>query len=180
MDLHLGNNLLNDIQFRIDCLFHLRFIDFDANTIQAFTKDQLDRFDALPARNQSLMIDISNNPLACDCKLYEWVQSSKVTVRNDSNLQCHYFDNGNGKMLLKNYYQSSCNQVASVVPDTDHTTHRLANITMLAILCGLIVVLFYISARYSVDYFKHSGVSSSKVHYVVIQNYDDNRDVARV
>ena len=75
IDLHLGNNLLNDIQFRIDCLFHLRFIDFDANTIQAFTKDQLDRFDALPARNQLLTIDISNNPLACDCKLYEWVQS---------------------------------------------------------------------------------------------------------
>lgn len=178
LDLHLANNNLSRLHFRIDCLPRLRFLDLEANFIQTFTAKQLAQFDALPARNQSLMIDVSRNPFVCDCKtnLYAWMQTTKVVVRGNSSLQCH-LDIEKRELFLKDFYNSFCIQKASPFDETSHTTHVFANFVLLALLCGLIVLLFYISARYSMDYFRYSGVSSGKVHYVVIQNFDENREV---
>ncbi|KAK7604061.1 hypothetical protein V9T40_004334 [Parthenolecanium corni] len=179
LDLYLANNNLTKLHFRIDCLPRLRFLDLEANLIRSFTKKQLAQFDALPARNQSLTIDVSRNPFVCDCKtdLYAWMRTTQVVVRRNSSLQCR-LGTEKREILLKDFHQSFCAKIASGFDETSHTTHTFANLLILAILCGLIVLLFKISARYSIDYFRHSaGVSSGKVHYVVIQNFDENREV---
>lgn len=178
LDLHLANNNLSRLHFRIDCLPRLRFLDLEENFIRAFSPKQLAQFDALPARNQSLMIDVSRNPFVCDCKtnFYAWMQKTKVVVRGNTSLQCN-LGSEKRKLFFKDFHESFCVRTTTPFDETSHSTHVFANFVLLAVLCVLIVLVFYISARYSMNYFRYSTVSSGKVHYMVIENSDENRVV---
>ncbi|BET01015.1 LRR [Nesidiocoris tenuis] len=90
MDLHLGNNNLTHIKFKFACLERLRYIDFHANKITNLNENDRHLLDALPQRNQSLIIDVSENPLSCDDidSLYDWFHDTKVTIQSKEKIQC--------------------------------------------------------------------------------------------
>ncbi|XP_063225626.1 trophoblast glycoprotein [Bacillus rossius redtenbacheri] len=91
MDLHLGDNLLPGIGFNLACLGRLRFLDLEGNRISGLSEGELAMLDSLPARNQSVVVDLGDNPLPCDCsvrRLYTWLQTTRVQVRNKDALRC--------------------------------------------------------------------------------------------
>ena len=101
-----GNNQLTSIDFDIDCLRHLRFIDLEANAISALKPRDFLILDALPARKQNLTIDLSENPLSCGCEiqqLYSWLQHTDVDVRNKNKLRCKHSpsESSQGPLLMK-------------------------------------------------------------------------------
>lgn len=92
-DLHLGQNSLQGIHFELSCLTQLRFLDLERNKIRSLSDEDMATLDWFPEHNRSLTIDISDNPLTCDChRFYSWLQNTKVEVRNKNKLHCRNDD----------------------------------------------------------------------------------------
>lgn len=94
-DLHLGDNLLEEINFNILCLIHLRFLDLERNKFTQMKLRDLNTLDILlktPGRDTELVIDLTYNQLACDCtinNIQDWLKRTKVKIRNLDNLSCY-------------------------------------------------------------------------------------------
>lgn len=94
LDLHLGDNLLTEINFNITCLKSLRFLDLERNKFETLVPRDMQMLDTVQresGRSTSFMVDFTFNPFQCDCTinpLYEWMRSTNVTVRNRGNLMC--------------------------------------------------------------------------------------------
>lgn len=74
-----GQNSLQGIHFELSCLPHLRFLDLERNKIRSLNDEDMATLDWFPEHNRSLTIDISDNPLMCDCRrFYSWLQNTKV------------------------------------------------------------------------------------------------------
>uniref|UniRef100_A0A1A9WRT2 LRRCT domain-containing protein n=1 Tax=Glossina brevipalpis TaxID=37001 RepID=A0A1A9WRT2_9MUSC len=94
-DLHLGDNYLKDINFEVNCLKNLRFLDLERNKFE-FVKTHdlmlLNELNELPNRTTELVVDFNLNPFVCDCKISPfrtWIDSTNVTVRNKRALMCY-------------------------------------------------------------------------------------------
>lgn len=72
---------MNGVQFELNCLSHLRFLDLEYNDMKVVSEEDrrvLDKFSN--THNQSLTIDLSYNTLTGNCdKFYSWLQVTKVT-----------------------------------------------------------------------------------------------------
>lgn len=91
MDLHLGDNSLTELRFDIRCLPKLRFLDLQRNKFPTVPQRDLNMLDSFPKRNQTMTIDLSNNPFKCNCQLLpfvRWSETTKVNVRNVQYLKC--------------------------------------------------------------------------------------------
>ncbi|XP_062562187.1 phospholipase A2 inhibitor [Armigeres subalbatus] len=94
LDLHLGDNLLTEINFNITCLKSLRFLDLERNKFETLRPHDMKMLDSVQNekdRTTPFMVDFTFNPFQCDCvidPLYDWLRSTNVTVRNRENLMC--------------------------------------------------------------------------------------------
>lgn len=97
-DLHLGDNLLKDINFEVRCLKNLRFLDLERNKFEYVkTHDMmlLNELETRSDRTTNLIVDFNLNPFLCDCKIssfHTWILSTNVTVRNKNTLMCYQND----------------------------------------------------------------------------------------
>ncbi|XP_020718067.1 trophoblast glycoprotein [Ceratitis capitata] len=97
-DLHLGDNLLKEINFEVRCLKNLRFLDLERNKFEYVkTHDMmlLNELETRSDRTTNLIVDFNLNPFLCDCKIssfHTWVLSTNVTVRNKKTLMCYHND----------------------------------------------------------------------------------------
>lgn len=97
-DLHLGDNLLKDINFEVRCLKNLRFLDLERNKFEYVkTHDMmlLNELETREDRTTNLIVDFNLNPFLCDCKIssfHTWILSTNVTVRNKNTLMCYHND----------------------------------------------------------------------------------------
>lgn len=95
-DLHLGDNLLKDINFEVRCLNNLRFLDLERNKFEFVKSSDMRLLNELQEReNRSvdLIVDFNLNPFVCDCKISSfrtWLQGTHVTVRNQESLMCFH------------------------------------------------------------------------------------------
>lgn len=150
MDLHLGNNLLKEINFNVNCLKNIRFIDLEGNKFEYLKQKDLSSLDDLMSsrpQNQSLMIDLTKNPITCDCPIQtfkQWLGKTNVTVRNLENLFC---TRKNRKNYLLDLVLTRC-KVNSHRNTTSmgHTVTLVFLLIVLAcILTGLVGALIFIS-----------------------------------
>jgi len=181
-DLYLGNNELSELNFEIKCLPHLRFIDLEANKIERFTKENLDSFDSFPKNNRTLNIDIHKNPFTCDCvtnNLFFWLKRTRVTVRNNSTIKCHYLRNANVTVFLNEYHESDCQTISNPYVGilNESFEHEFLHHFFVITSSILVIALIYLSVKYSLVYCRHVVTPASKVHYIVITNPDENREV---
>lgn len=181
MDLHLGYNKLKNLSFNITCLPRLRFIDLEENAIERFTPSELSVFDSFPATNRSLSIDLCKNPFICDCvtnKLYSWLKKTRVNVRKNDTIQCHYMKNSYYTIFLKYYNATECEVTVSPYHGISVTDmHILMHYFYISVSSVLVLILIYLSLKYSFVHCRHSVVPPGKVHYVVIRNSDDRGEV---
>lgn len=95
-DLHLGDNLLKDINFEVRCLKNLRFLDLERNKFEFVkTSDMrlLNELEERDNRSVDLIVDFNLNPFVCDCKISSfrtWLQGTHVIVRNQESLMCFH------------------------------------------------------------------------------------------
>uniref|UniRef100_A0A6M2DUV4 Putative leucine-rich transmembrane protein n=1 Tax=Xenopsylla cheopis TaxID=163159 RepID=A0A6M2DUV4_XENCH len=175
-DLHLGDNLLTEIDFNVLCLKNLRFLDLERNKIEFFKKRDLYVLDQVnaPGREETLVIDVSGNPFRCDCvvsEFYSWLFRTNVTVRNKELLKCHRVQKHGGETLLSLPVEK-CRKVQTVVHDTSKmSTVTFMLIILIVILSGLVVALAYMSRdKLKLAFTPVIETVSKKVQYTTIRN----------
>ncbi|KAL1131743.1 hypothetical protein AAG570_011356 [Ranatra chinensis] len=150
MDLHLGTNKLSGIDFMVDCLKHLRFIDLEANAIKQLSLRDLSILDSLPDRNQNLTVDLSNNPLSCGCDIqdfFNWLKRTRVTIRNKDKLKCQNDLQGNDQSLVE-LKQVDCPRTVKVgVPVSQCPTESNHTVTFLAIALAVCLAMHVYTHR---------------------------------
>lgn len=197
-DLHLGDNLLKEINFDVGCLNNLRFLDLERNKFE-FVKMKdlmlLDKLEGFENRTTNLIVDFNLNPFKCDCdisSLYIWLKSTNVTVRNMNSLMCYRNKNEPVLIMDKNMQEcASSVQAATTMFNlataarfeieeignpkiSGHTATLIFLLIVLSmILVGLIVALVYVS-RDKIKYMVTPVLDnvSKKVQYTSIKDED--------
>lgn len=171
LDIHLSNNQLTGIDFNINCMSNLRFIDLEGNRIRGLSDEQLSALDTVQSGNKSLVIDLSNNPFSCGCNienLYSWLHTTRVIVRNSDSIRCIQ-DLSKNPLDPYAAYRNDCpSPVRTTLVDGNHGGHKLV---MLFVFCAVIAFLgavLYVS-RFGLKRLRPEfNTSSRKIHYTTI------------
>lgn len=178
LHLHLGSNIMKSLEFNLKCLPNLRYLDLESNMISRFTHEDLSNFDWL-SNEHEFALDIHRNPFVCDCNvnsLFLWLQKTKVNVRDKDLLKCHYLNNSTAEIFLKDLNLSDCNNTA-YTSSKRYEVHPYTKYLFFSLVTVLAVYLIFLSVKYTYVYCRHSIAPPGKVHYVVIRNQDDNKEV---
>ncbi|XP_037956048.1 toll-like receptor 4 [Teleopsis dalmanni] len=170
-DLHLGDNLLKEINFEVRCLKNLRFLDLERNKFE-FVKTHdmmfLNELENRVDRTTNLIIDFNLNPFVCDCKLssfHTWVLSTNITVRKKESLECYNKNYSNpirimemdmrdcaaaiaaATMMFNTAAEARYGKAKEELPHfNSHTVTLIFLLIVLSmILLGLVIALVYIS-----------------------------------
>ncbi|KAL7038066.1 hypothetical protein ACKWTF_009444 [Chironomus riparius] len=178
-DLHLGDNLLEEINFDILCLSHMRFLDLERNKFTQMRKADLYMLDMLgniPKRDTDLIVDLTYNQLACDCtvnNIQEWLTKTKVKIRNLDNLFC-YKQGHKYQPLLSVKYNKCHVQSRDTTIAKGHTIALVfLSVVILTILLTLVIMAIYIN-RNRIKKIVNPVMTnvSRKVHYTTIKDDD--------
>lgn len=178
-DLHLGDNLLDELHFNVLCLTHLRFLDLERNKFTQMKLKDLNLLDILaksPGRDTELIIDLTYNQLACDCtinNIQDWLKTTHVKIRNLDSLYC-YKKGRSYEPLLSAKYNKCRLQVRDSNTTVGHTVTLVFLLVVLStILLSLVTALIYIS-RDKIKKLVNPVMTtvSKKVHYTTIKDDD--------
>lgn len=176
MDLHLGDNLLEGLNFNINCLKKLRFLDLERNQFTMLKARDLNALDELAKsrKHVNLTVDFWDNPFTCNCSINffkQWLGISNVNVRNVAELSCT-------KKGRKNYIID----VALTCKVNSHknsttSTHKAILIFLLVVLTCILIGLVSLLIHLSKDKIKFIispafAKVTKKVHYSSITDDD--------
>lgn len=174
-DLHLGDNNLQELNFNVLCLEHLRFLDLERNqfqTVHVADLELLSTLENLAGRTDNLVVDFTYNPFTCDCNVFHfvnWLKNTRVTVRHAQDLMCYRTTDYSERMWTLQFRKCK-------VQSYDHQTtsgHTVTLVFLLAVLSFIMVALVGALVYVSKDRIKHfisPVVSSRKVHYTTIKD----------
>ncbi|XP_039289089.1 leucine-rich repeat transmembrane neuronal protein 2 [Nilaparvata lugens] len=162
-DLHIGQNNLHGVSFNITCMKNLRFIDLESNSIYTLTPKERARLDeAVTSRQHDLEIDLSNNPLSCNCEdIYNWLNSTKVDVRNKNKLHC---------VQSNQYKLPECNaKLIKMQPlIIDSNSYFLTSLLFLSLCASLALNIYSHRSRIEQTLVPAFHSVTKKVHYTSI------------
>lgn len=180
-DLHLGDNLLEELNFNVVCLTRLRFLDLERNKFTQMKLKDLNVLDIVsksPGRDTELIIDLTYNQLACDCtinNIQDWLKKTKVKIRNLDNLFCYKEGRSYQPLLSVKFTKCRVNQSRTHVPSRETHTAMLVFllVTFCTVLLSLVTVLVYIN-RNRIKKIVNPVMTnvSRKVHYTTIKDDD--------
>lgn len=180
-DLHLGDNLLEELNFNVVCLTRLRFLDLERNKFTQMKLKDLNVLDIVsksPGRDTELIIDLTYNQLACDCtinNIQDWLKKTKVKIRNLDNLFCYKEGRSYQPLLSAKFSKCRVNQSRAHVPRGETHTAMLVFllVTFCTVLLSLVTVLVYIN-RNRIKKIVNPVMTnvSRKVHYTTIKDDD--------
>lgn len=175
-DLHLGDNNLNELNFNVLCLRHLRFLDLERNrfeTVKERDMEALEMVQNAAGRSTALIVDFGLNPFTCDCptaQLVRWLYSTNVTVRHKEQLICHGGDDMHREWLMQVKHPRCAVKTHANATSTGHRIFLIFFLTVvISMLLSLIGALLYV-AKDRIKYFVSPVVSSRKVHYTTIRD----------
>lgn len=176
-DLHLGDNLLKEINFNVTCMKNLRFLDFERNKFDNVKVKDMALLDALerrPGRTDLLVVDFGLNPFVCDCNIVpfqKWLLHTLVTVRNKESLMC---SQSNDRII--DLEAPVCDVKAlPTVEEVASATHTAILVFLLIVLSFILLALLVVLAYMSREKIKHVMTPvldnvSKKVHYTTIKD----------
>jgi Leucine rich repeat len=178
-DLHLGDNLLEELNFNVLCLGNLRFLDLERNKFTQMKLKDLDKLDALeksPNRETELIIDLTYNELACDCTLnniQDWLKRTKVKIRNLDHLFCYKAGRQYQPLLSVKVNKCRVLNRASTTTKGHTITLVFLLVAFCTVLLSLVTVLVYIN-RNRIKKIVNPVMSnvSRKVQYTTIKDDD--------
>lgn len=171
LDIHLSNNQLTGIDFNINCMPNLRFIDLEGNRIRGLSDEKLSALDTVQSGNKSLVIDLSNNPFSCGCNienLYSWLHTTRVTVRNSESIRCIQ-DLSKNPLDPYAAYRNDCpSPVRTTLVDGNHGGHKLVMLFVFCAVLAFMSAVLYVS-RFGLKRLRPEfNTSSRKIHYTTI------------
>jgi hypothetical protein len=178
-DLHLGDNLLEELNFNVVCLKHLRFLDLERNKFTQMKLKDLNMLDVVTksqGRNTELIIDLTYNQLACDCtvnNIQDWLKNTQVKIRNLDNLFC-YTKGRQIQPLLSAKFSKCRVQSRNSTTTKGHTvTLVFLFVAFCTVLLSLVSVLVYIN-RNRIKKIVNPVMTnvSRKVQYTTIKDDD--------
>lgn len=181
MDLHMGDNNLREINFNIECLKHLRFLDLERNRFETLNQRDMNALTALsnlPGRGD-LVVDFSRNPFQCDCSIFDfvnWLRATNVTVRNRNGLMCYRTDEYTEPMLTLAFRKCTVRSLERTTTTGHQVTLIFLLVVLLFVMIGLIGALIYVS-KDRIKYFVSPVVSSRKVQYTTIRDDEIAQEV---
>jgi len=155
LDLHLSDNQLTDINFSIDCLEKLRYLDLEFNKIRNLGQPTLDKLDKVFGAKDAegrfkRQLDLHGNRFTCDCHmqpLKNWLNETVINLMNKDAMRC--FDGTpeiNAGRRIKNVNQFECQMKKEVANSGSHYAVTSTLLTILIILTGcLITVILWIN-----------------------------------
>ncbi|ETN63575.1 leucine-rich transmembrane protein [Anopheles darlingi] len=180
LDLHLGDNLLTELNFNLSCMPRLRFLDLERNRFEAVRPADLALLDDVqkqPGRITPLTVDFTYNPFVCDCSifpLYEWLDRTNVTVRNPEGLVC--FRNRQVREPILKLNVGKCRKFKTAdgsgsTADSHTTTLIFVLICLSCVLAVLVAGLLYVSKdKLKALLTPVVDSVSKKVHYTTIKD----------
>lgn len=140
--LYLGSNRLNSIEFNIDCLENLVYIDLQRNSIYRLDEDTTDRFDiAAKDGRKHFSLNFYGNPFVCDCRLrrfIRWLNTTSVDLAHRLEYRC--FDGNpteNVHALLGDVTNLSC----PIIPPHYKERMDAPSYRKLMVLCAIVSFL---------------------------------------
>lgn len=88
--LYLGDNRLFDLDFRIDCMPDINYIDLQHNSINQLSVEAMERIDQF-SKSKRLTVELQQNPFMCDCysqSFITWLKKTNVTLRDAPEYRC--------------------------------------------------------------------------------------------
>ena len=177
-DLHLGDNLLREINFNVICLKHLRFLDLERNkfeNVKLKDMNMLDTLQSLTGRDVNLIVDYTYNPFDCSCGLlnfYDWLQTTQVEVRNKEKLICYRNKQYEERIITLKLNKCRLNAINTKTGGNGHTITLIFLLIVLScILVGLIGALIYVSKDRLKNFLNPVlDTVSKKVQYTTIKD----------
>lgn len=169
-DIYLGNNNIPNVNFNINCMKRLRYIDLEQNNITKFTQKDLDAFDRAAQRHEDgLTLDLDNNPFRCDAAVkifYGWLLKTKVVIRNKRTLQCQHSRYGTRYIInLTNFAEAKHARVSKAL--------TILLVVLTIVLLSLVAAFAYLRKETMKN--KLSPIFDTitrKVHYTHIETQD--------
>lgn len=180
-DLHLGQNLLEEINFELLCLNNLRFLDLQQNRFTQMKLKDLNVLDNLlnTTGHSELIIDLTQNPLACDCtinNIKDWLKKTRVKIRNIDNLKCYKKEKFQSSALLLSIKHDKCRVQHKLSSSSKSHTVALVFllVVFLTLLMSLVTALLYMN-RNRIKKIVNPVMTnvSRKVHYTTIKDEPD-------
>ncbi|CAL4187018.1 unnamed protein product, partial [Meganyctiphanes norvegica] len=150
--LMLGDNRITDMDFVIDCLQELYYIDLERNNIARLSQtamERLDNFHGAPTRKERpLQIKLLGNPFVCDCRstdFYHWLLKTQVPLIEKEDYSCtDGFPHSNvGKHLLTVRSSDVCPTSMAAVAKFDVVMQK-GHLKVFLYPQGAILILSYI------------------------------------
>merc|ERR1719483_1843106 len=144
LDLHLGDNQLSDINFSLNCLKKLRYLELEFNKIRNLNQETLEKLDKVFGNTSNKQIDLHGDPFTCDCNmnpLYDWLKVTTARLANKKEMRCYDgFPAYNAGLRIVNVEELNCGPV-KVIADQNATSHHAVTSTLLGILIVLTATL---------------------------------------
>jgi hypothetical protein len=157
LDLHLSDNQITDINFSLECLQKLRYLDLEFNRIRNLPQVTLEKLDKAFGHKElgpdgkmrfTRQVDLHGNPFSCDChmqNLAQWLKKNTTNLMNKDAMRC--YDGTpeiNAGRRIKNVEKFECPVKQEVAGTGSHHAVTSTLLTVLIILtaCLLAVVLW--------------------------------------
>ena len=101
LDLHLSDNLLTNINFSLECLKKLRYLDLEFNRIRNLPQTTLEKLEKAFSQKEpgpdghmkyTRQVDLHGNPFACDCHMKnfaQWLNRTDINLMNKDAMRCY-------------------------------------------------------------------------------------------
>ncbi|GFO17719.1 toll-like receptor e [Plakobranchus ocellatus] len=91
----IHRNALDSLQPDLSQLRNLSYLDLSHNDLRELSTSTRASLDLISSVNPAINIDLSENPLVCDCSTFpflKWIMSTKVHLKNLEVYRCKYVD----------------------------------------------------------------------------------------
>lgn len=156
LDLHLSDNQLTDINFSLECLKKLRYLDLEFNRIRNLPQTTLRKLEAAFGQKErgsdgrmrfTRQVDLHGNPFACDCHMQnfaQWLNRTDINLMNKDAMRCYDgVPATNAGKRIRNVERLECPAKVKGDGGSHHAvTSTLLTILIILTACLLAVVLW--------------------------------------
>ncbi|VDI02426.1 Hypothetical predicted protein [Mytilus galloprovincialis] len=138
----LKDNVLTALDFHLQDLYKIKFIDFQNNSIFEFSDIQRDILSKL-FRTNNLTINLENNKLKCDCQnpdFLKWFNENHIHFVNFYNYKCKF---KNGSYVFLNRASELFSELSNSCKSLQITVYSVIGCLLFTLLLSIIAIIYY-------------------------------------
>ncbi|XP_052095223.1 toll-like receptor 4 [Mytilus californianus] len=138
----LKDNVLTALDFHLQGLYKIKFIDFQTNSIFEFSDIQRNMLSKL-FRTNNLTINLENNKIKCDCQnpnLLKWFNENYIHFVNFHNYKCKF---ENGSYVFLSRASKLFSQLSNSCKSLQYTLYSLIGSVLFTLFLSMIAIIYY-------------------------------------